>query len=357
MYYFITGSKDATIYLQQPDQNTGLDEVLEVSKVYYGGNLKDVSRALLEFDISGYSSSLASNPSWSMDDVKLILRECETEEVPLDFTLYAYPISGSWEMGIGTRFDNIETAGVTWNYREGDSNERWNPSQTLTGSVTASNLDGVGGIWFTDNTGSQNFTYETRDVNMDVASVMNAWLTGNTPNNGFILKYSTSLENDTNDYGILKFFGKETNTIHQPKLRIGWDDSSFSTGSLEELTARDIKVSLTDFKKEYRVNTTPRIRVFGRELYPQKTFSSTFEYKVVKYLPETTYYQIRDYHTDDIIVPFSDYTKISLDGNGNYFDLNLSNWEVQRVYKVELKVTHNGVDEYFDEDYTFKVIE
>ena len=41
MYYFVTPSKDTTIYLQQPKQNTGLDEILEVSKVYYG-NLKDV---------------------------------------------------------------------------------------------------------------------------------------------------------------------------------------------------------------------------------------------------------------------------------------------------------------------------
>ena len=41
MYYFLTASKDASVYLQQPDQNTGLDEVLEVSKVYYG-NIKDV---------------------------------------------------------------------------------------------------------------------------------------------------------------------------------------------------------------------------------------------------------------------------------------------------------------------------
>ena len=34
MYYFVTSSKGVGIYLQQPKQNTGLDEVLEVSKVY-----------------------------------------------------------------------------------------------------------------------------------------------------------------------------------------------------------------------------------------------------------------------------------------------------------------------------------
>jgi hypothetical protein len=50
MIYFLTASKDATVYLQQPNQNTGLDEILEVQKVYYG-NIKDVSHALLKFDM------------------------------------------------------------------------------------------------------------------------------------------------------------------------------------------------------------------------------------------------------------------------------------------------------------------
>jgi hypothetical protein len=55
-YYFMTASKDASIYLQQPNQNCGLDEILEISKVYYG-NVKDVSRALLKFDVGFLSSS------------------------------------------------------------------------------------------------------------------------------------------------------------------------------------------------------------------------------------------------------------------------------------------------------------
>ena len=36
MYYFLTASKDASIYLQQPTQNTGLDEILEFLKLTMG---------------------------------------------------------------------------------------------------------------------------------------------------------------------------------------------------------------------------------------------------------------------------------------------------------------------------------
>ena len=57
MYHFVTASKDATIYLQQPKQNTGLDEILEISKVYYG-NLKDIAHTLIKFDTNALANSI-----------------------------------------------------------------------------------------------------------------------------------------------------------------------------------------------------------------------------------------------------------------------------------------------------------
>lgn len=352
-YYFLTASKDASVYLQQPDQNCGLDEVLEVSKVYYG-NIKDVSRALLKFETQGLSSSI-SNGDVQLSEVTLILKETESEELPLEFTLEAYPISQSWEMGNGTRFDDISTAGVTWNNREGDSTLRWLQTAEFT-DVSTGSYEGKGGTFYYTSSSLQNFEYKTTDVYMDIKDIMVDWISGSIPNDGILVKLPFSKENDTNDYGILRFFSKETNTIHQPKVRIGWDDVSFTTGSLTELTSENIKVGIKNFKKEYRVNTTPKLRVVGRDLYPVKTFSSTAQYGISKFLPTTSYYQIRDYHSDDIIVPFSDYTKLSCDSNGNYFNLNLSNWEVDRVYKIEFKITIDGVDNFFDEDYTFKVV-
>ena len=352
-YYFLTASKDASVYLQQPNQNTGLDEILEISKVYYG-NIKDVSHALLKFDV-GYISASISNNSISMSSAELILRETKSEEIPLEYTIYANPISGSWEMGTGTRFDNISTQGVTWNYREGDSSLEW-LQNNFAPNTTASINNGVGGTWYTTYNASQTFNYQTADINMNVISLLRAFISGSVINDGIILKYSTTNESDTADYGILKFFSKETHTIYQPKIRIGWNDSVFSTGSLLALTANDIKVGVTNLKKEYKVGTTAKIQVFGRELYPLKTFSNTFEYLTSKYLPSTTYYQIRDYASNDVIIPFSDYSKVSCDSNGNYIKVNFSNWEANRVYKIEFKIDNNGSVEYFDNDTTFSLV-
>ena len=353
MIYFLTASKDASVYLQQPDQNTGLDEVLEVSKVFYG-NIKDVSRALLKFDIEPLSASIASGDI-TMSSAELVLRETDSEELPLEFTLEAYPISQSWEMGKGTRFDDITTAGVTWNNREGDSLLRWLQTEDFS-DVSTGSYEGKGGTFYYDVYATQNFEYGTNDVYMDVKDIVEDWLSGSIINDGIIVKLPFELENDTNDYGILKFFSKETNTIHQPKLRIGWDDTVFATGSLTELTSEEIKVGIRNFKKEYKVNTTPKLRVVGRDLYPVKTFSSTAQYGISKFLPTTSYYQISDYHSNDVIVPYSDYTKLSCDSDGNYFKLNLTNWEVDRVYKIDFKVVIDGIPQFFDEDYTFSVI-
>lgn len=352
-YYFLTASKDASIYLQQPDQNAGLDEVLEVSKVYYG-NIKDVSRALLKFDVVPLSASIADG-TVSMSEATLILKETESEELPLEFTLEAFPISQSWEMGNGTRFDEISTTGVTWNNREGDSLLRWLQTSEFS-DVSTGSYEGKGGTFYYESSSLQNFEYTTTDVSMDIKEIMNDWVSGSIPNDGIILKLPFSKEDDTSDYGILRFFSKETNTIHQPKIRIGWDDTSFSTGSLTELTAEEIKVGIRNFKKEYKVNTIQKLRVVGRELYPIKTFSSTAQYSITKFLPTSSYYQISDYNSGDVIVPFSNFTKLSCDSDGNYFKLNLSNWEVDRIYKIEFKVTISGVDYFFDDDYTFNVI-
>ena len=350
MYYFLTASKDATIYLQQPTQNTGLDEILEVSKTYYG-NLKDVAHSLIKFDTTQLST-LISSGEVTMTSAELILRECESSEIPLDYTIYAYQVSQSWDMGIGTRFDEISTDGVSWNKRT--TTDNW-----LIGGYTTDttgSFNGKGGVWYTTSVATQSFSYETSDIQMDVLEPMNSWLSGSVPNEGWILKHSSEVENDTDDYGQLKFFSKETNTIYQPKVRIGWDDSSFVTGSLTELDADDIHVTFKRLKSRYKRGSKPEIRVFGREKYPLKTYTNTYGYTDVKYLPETTYYQVKDVITDEVIVPFSDYTKVSCDSNGNYFKLNLTNWEYSRDYYIEIKVDRNGVIEYFeDKDLTFTV--
>ena len=352
MYQFVTASKDASIYLQQPSQNTGLDEILEVSKTYYG-SLKDIAHSVIKFETTPLSQSIASGEV-TMSAADMILKECESSEIPIDYTIYAYAVTQSWEMGIGTRFDDITTDGVSWN--SVNTGQDWLSLEEHSSDTTGS-FNGKGGTWFTGSFSTQSFSYESSDIEMDVKTTMDVWIDGTLPNEGFILKHDTSLENDTNDYGQLKFFSKETNTIYQPKLRIGWDDSSFSTGSLTELTSDDIHVTFKRLKTRYKRGSKPTIRVFGREKYPLKTYTNEYSYTDLYFLPSTTYYQVKDILTDEIIIPFDDdYTKVSCDSNGNFFKLDLTNWEYNRDYYIQIKTNRDGVIEYFDDkDLTFTI--
>lgn len=357
MHKFYTSSYDASIYLQQPDQNAGRDEILEVGKLYYGTS-KDINRTLIKFDVN----NIETGSSWK---AFLNLKSANSQEIPLEYTIYVNAVSQSWTMGTGTKFDNITSDGVSWYYKNGT--DKWmdynvTPDSYASGSDTDSILNGGGGTWYTASMSSQSFNNEPDDIRMDVTNIVSFWLSGSLPNNGFIIHHSIEAENDTSDYGLLKFFSKETNTIYEPKLEIVYDDYSFTTGSLQSVVGSlydgDYKVIVNNLKNQYFKNTKVRVRVKGRESYPSKSFGTTFSYEQIKTLPEdSTYYQLEDYVTGEIIFPFGEYTKVSCDSISNYFDMDLNTLSASRVYKLKLKIEEDNISTIIDEKMVFEIIE
>ncbi len=292
----------------------------------------------------------------------LNLKAANSEEIPLEYTIYANAVSQSWTMGTGTKFDNVNSDGVSWKYRNGTST--WQDNVTggtavfTTGTTGSANAEG--GTWYIANEASQSYSYEIDDVRMDITGIISLWVSGSLPNNGLIVHHSLNNEENGTDYGVLKFFSKETNTIYQPKLEMVWDDSIFNTGSLSPVTGSasdsDYKVVVTNLKKEYLTNEKSKIRIKGRDMYPSKAFGTTFEYDQSKYLPETTYYQLEDYRTGEIIFPFGNYTKVSCDSTSNYFILDLATLPMNRTYKIKIKIVENGISTIIDDKIIFEIV-
>jgi hypothetical protein len=361
MHKFFTSSFDASIYLQQPDQNTGRDEMLEVGKLYYGST-KDIARTLIKFDTGSIKSEITSIGTGSYS-VFLNLKTAKSEEIPLQYTLYANAVSQSWAMGTGTKFDNITSDGVSWYYKDGINkwmNYTVTPDSYVSGSDTGSISNGGGGTWYTASIASQSFDYENDDVRMDVTNLVKLWVSGSVTNNGFVVHHGLINEADTLDYGVIKFFSKETNTIYEPKLELVWDDSSFLTGSLSPVTGsaqEGYKVVISNLKNEYVNNTKVKIRLKGRDMYPSKTFDRTFSYDQVKYLPSgSTQYQIEDYITGEAIFPFGNYTKVSCDSTSNYFIMDLSTLSINRTYRLKIKIIESGISTIVDDKYIFEIV-
>ena len=353
MHIFYTSSYDASVYLQQPNQNAGRDEILEVGKLYYGST-KDIARTFIKFEIPNIPDT-----NWK---AYLNLKAYKSEEIPLEYTIHTNAVSQSWSMGTGTKFDNITSDGISWKYRDGinvwQDNVIAGTAEFTTGTTGSANAEG--GTWYTASQASQSFNNESDDVRMDVTDIITMWVSGSLENNGFVIHHSLDSETDSLDYGVLKFFSKETNTIYEPKLELVFDDSNYNTGSLSPVTGSaddDYKVILTNLKTKYPKDSKIKLRVKGRDMYPLKSFGTTFEYDQNKYLPTNTYYQLEDYITGDIIFPFGEYTKISCDSTSNYFIINLNTLPIGREYKIKLKIVdEDDISTIIDDKLMFEIV-
>ena len=352
MILFYTASQDTSIYLQQPYQNTGIDEVLEISKQWYG-DIADKSRVLIKFD----AFELPNVPFTASLQMKIT----EANEIPAKFSIEAWAVSGSWEMGTGTRFDNLTTNGATWYYRNGDNTSKvW---YNVMDGITASYSEGVygdptglGGAWYTGSVVTQSFNYKLDDINLDITNFILDWTSGSYENNGLIIKFPNESETDTVDYGSLKLFSKESNTIYQPKLAITYEESDDDTLTLTSITdlinssSYDVvyRVYSPNLKTSYHNGQKITIKLDARELYPIKQFNSTFAYQLKYYLPDEAYYQIIDTVTKEIIIDYSNASRVIKGQFNNLVKLNFTNWPIGRNYTLFVKSIDDHNEEIFE---------
>lgn len=113
---------------------------------------------------------------------------------------------------------------------------------------------------------------------------------------------------------------------------------------------------MSNMKQEYDKNSIQKFIVYGRDKYVEKTFATQSGYLVTKYLPSTSYYSIIDAHSNEVVTPFSDYTKVSCDSNKNYFNLIMDGYQTGRYYKLLFKIVSGSIEHYIDNNYIFKVV-
>ena len=360
MIFSITGSKDTSIYygddIVSASWNTGLDEILEVEKTLRTGNSNPfLIRSLLQFDYTALSSLGVSGSR----KFYLKLFATQPENIPLSYSLEINAISQSWQMGVGKKFNTpVTTEGVSWYYKTG---------QTELDYWASASLSTRGGTWYTGS-GQQiyvSYDYQAADLEVDVSSIVEQWVSGTIPNVGFILKLTDAEEVDSSSYGTLKFFSLDTNTIYKPRLDVRYDDSTYITGSITA-SADNYTGSLNDNsvlyikspKAEYKQYTTEKITVVGRDRFPAKTFViSSSQYVDIKQLPSASYYAVKDAYTGEYWTLFdTNYTKISFDGTNNYFNFSVGSLPSGRLYKFVFKITRGSLTEFYDGDFIFKVV-
>ncbi len=374
-YYSIFPEKDTTLYSHpnRSTMNAGNDEILELVKEKGNNNsLYYPSRILLQFSNSDIQLAIAKSNNFTSS---LELFSTEHKNLSAEQSVEVFPLSSSWNEGTG-KYSNlpISSNGSSWLYKDNDSSKtKWLTSSFGVGSTgsisTTVSITKGGGEWYTGSLfkGTQTFSNaDSLDLNVDVTNIVqkfsasiNASQTYPTgiPNYGFILKNSDTIEeNVSSSNGTLQYFSVDTHTIYPPKLTFKWDDSIHEKQSSAKLEG-DLSVSLYNNKREYNKNDVAKIKLHVRDKYPTRQFTSSSNYLNSGYFTTSSYYSIRDAHTEEVVIPFDNYnTKLSANNDGMYFNLYMNGLQPERYYRILFKHINNDGTQIYDDNYHFKVV-
>jgi hypothetical protein len=370
MYHLYFAERDTTLYERYPNRNTGIDSIVELTKIASGSKLENVvqdnthnTRILIDFgaQITNIRAAINSGlipPIGSSAN----LRAATANDLPTDYTIYAFPVSQSWINGNGNYSDVPEVRnGASWYYRDNeDSATRWNTGSAHSKNDTSATEFQGGGTWITGSTyeASQSFSYEQPDVRMDVTDIVKRWVALDIPNYGFIVKRSKTDERSGDILGSIKFYGVDTNTIYVPRLEVAWNDTSYETGSNSVINTTNYTVYISNLHESYRETERVRFDIGIRPMYPNRAYATSSYYFTQNVLPSASYYSIKDVVTNETIIPYDDHaTKISCDSNGSFFNLRLNTFMPERFYKIELKIQRTVNDiQIHDNGFYFKVV-
>jgi hypothetical protein len=269
-----------------------------------------------------------------------------------------------------TVFD-ITYDGIMFRYYQDDvlKADLFSPNDLNMQLMFDANISGSGltNIWYGELTGSagniivyNSASIETSEPIIDLAfgitPFIKSWISGSIPNYGLVAKFSDDTEANHNNFGLLKFFSRNTHTVFSPVVVAKWDDSVYQTGSWTSASSDALTVFPVNLRPEYKQGEVVRVDIVARELYPMKTFTTQFEAWKNRYLPITSYYSIVDVQSQEVIIPFDEYSKISVDGDGNYIMFAVDKMFPRRYYKLMFKVIFPDGHRYiFDEHYNFTV--
>ena len=104
MHLFTYATEDSVLYEASSSNNFGLDEILEIRKdVDAAGITVDVSRILINFDLTHMSQSVQNAGAGSSAKYYLNMYDAGSDNLTTSQSLYAYPVSQSWQMGRGKK--------------------------------------------------------------------------------------------------------------------------------------------------------------------------------------------------------------------------------------------------------------
>lgn len=383
--YNIFASADATLYSHYPTKNTGRDPILEVSaknsqdgvrflyrngiteNPYYTYDLaansnysttefyfpiSDIRRSILQFSNADLLKlkAFASQSISGSYQANLIMNLATAQNLNTTYSLEIYPVSQAWSMGTGMYAQVPQSVnGVSWDYTGPSASSAlwiddayyWNQYNTLpweSASMLWNSTPG-GGTWYSSSYATQSFDYmSNKDINANITDIITEWFTGSIPNNGLIVKHPQYIEDNPNSFVDLKFFSVDTHTIYPPTIQFKWDDAYYYPQGTNYVLTDQITIVLANNPGQFTQREVYKMRLATRYTYPPRQFTTSSVYLTNLILSEQTYWSLQDIKTGETVVDFDEnYTKVSADSVGNYFNLYTSGLQINRYYRILIK--------------------
>jgi len=208
--------------------NMGLSDSLEIFSIYQQvlPDSLEKSRMLIQFPTSNIIADRTSGNLPASGSVKFFLKLFNVKHpftLPKEYNLSVFPISGSWIEGYGLDLDEYSDLGfgetngygTNWRYR-----------------ISGSSWTEYGGDYYADREITQFFKEGYEDLNVDVTSIVEEWVSGSLPNDGFLIKLQDSYEDASRkqSYYTKKFSARGTQYFFsRPVIEAQWDDSITDT--------------------------------------------------------------------------------------------------------------------------------
>jgi hypothetical protein len=181
---------------------------------------------------------------------------------------------------------------------------------------------------------------------------------------GFMVRLSSTLEDDSENYWVKKFHSRHTHFPEKmPSLELRWDDSTFVSGSSETFVidpSGPYSVNMSNLKNQYESDETTQLRLHVRPFDYNPSVISSGSTVGTTYAMANAYYRITNDITDDIVVPFGTgsikFTRLSYDVSGNFFDFEMRNLPAGNLYRLSFMFEVSGKKNIIDSGFKFKVI-
>lgn len=343
---FITNYRKSNV--PQTGSNFGYSEMLHVFKkngVTSGSD--SLARTLVKFDFSSISSSVADGtiPLASSSLFLNMFNVIHDETVPASYDLEVQLVSQSWDEGKGVDVDFFSDKGFA-NWDKRTSSQWW--------SVTGSN--GTGPI------ATQHFDEGNEDVNVDIGDIFDTFMNG-TPNNGLVVRLSSTLETSGEEYYIKKLYSRHTNEPDKiPFVEVAWDDSVI-TGTLSGVTKPFSTIlSMYDLKDTYSTSEEVILHVFARNRDYNPAVVLTASSDVNGLGLTNAYWSVVNERTESVVIPWSTgsikYSRLSVNNtDGNYFKIRMDVLPPGNVYKFVFLIVSGSQQAVVDDSFKFRVVQ